>query len=49
MNIENGKIILIDLEDIREILKDIIAKEMNNLTNKLVKESKILKIGRAHV
>jgi hypothetical protein len=26
----------------REILKDIIAKEMNNLTNKLVKESKIL-------
>jgi hypothetical protein len=42
MNIENGKIILIDLEDIREILKDIIAKEMNNLTNKLVKESKIL-------
>ncbi len=42
MNIENGKIILIGLEDIREILKDIIAKEMNNLTSKLVKESKIL-------
>jgi len=42
MNIEKGKIILIGLEDIREILKDIIAKEMNNLTNKLVKESKIL-------